>query len=347
VQAILENLERFINYAPYVIGFGLLSSILFIAGYLYAGWSRRRSRPKPDELEHDLVVFETQHQKMVEAVVRLYRASKVPAEEPHNQTAQKVVHSGPRREGWFKALFAKISTASDASVKSRLEAWGVDSEEAMRYLNRVSEYFERRLGTIDQNVHSNSFRPASRSDSTVSDTANSDSSEFVPGDHVGEARQGHRGFSKSASPTDHSDETYNSDKVQELVTHYNRAVVDGSVREEFREKFQPLRVGTVNAEERTANPTIPSQFRETTDGDFFAMLIPESDSYAVLPRLGLTIEAFSYGPGALGEVFDKTRDYDPQHFYSRYSVVSHAEFKRSGEQWALLNPGELNLGLPD
>lgn len=127
-----------------------------------------------------------------------------------------------------------------------------------------------------------------------------------------------------------------------LLELYNRAVTDTEAREQFRDRHMPIRFGTVNAVERRQNPTLDPEFREATDGDFFAFAIPGRKEYAVMPRLGLTIESVSYGAGALGKVFDCPR-YEPGLFYSRYRVRRPATFNRDGDRWELRSPGELDL----
>jgi len=135
--------------------------------------------------------------------------------------------------------------------------------------------------------------------------------------------------------------------VRDVVELYNLAVTDNAARERFREQVEPFRIGTVNAVERRQNPTIEAEFRETTDGDLFAFSISQDNGYAVVPRLGLTIEAVGYSAGALGEVFKKTLDHDPQRYYSRYQVRRPAIFKRDGDRWELVEPGKLDLGPSD
>jgi hypothetical protein len=131
----------------------------------------------------------------------------------------------------------------------------------------------------------------------------------------------------------------------DMVQLYNRAVTDMVARERFREHFCPLRIGTVNAVERRQNPTIKAEIRETTDGDFFA--VPRgSNEFSVFPRLGLTIEAVSFGAGAIGEVY-KTKGHDPKQFYSRYRVKKPAIFELEGELWVLREPGELEFSFGD
>ncbi len=64
----------------------------------------------------------------------------------------------------------------------------------------------------------------------------------------------------------------------------------------------------------------------------------------MFPRLGLTIEAVSYGAGAIGEVFERTQGHEPRLFYSRYRVKHPAVFSLNGDRWELKEPGELELG---
>ena len=136
--------------------------------------------------------------------------------------------------------------------------------------------------------------------------------------------------------------------VSIMVELYNRAVSDSQVREQLREQYQPIRIGTVNAVERRQNPTvtIKAEFREAADGDFFAFPISGSNDHAVFPRLGLTVGPVSYHAGGLGEMFGNP-DYDPKQSYSRYQVREAALFKRDGNNWELVHPGNLDLGAPD
>ncbi|MBC8031144.1 MAG: hypothetical protein H7Z16_13600 [Pyrinomonadaceae bacterium] len=137
-------------------------------------------------------------------------------------------------------------------------------------------------------------------------------------------------------------------KESDIIGLYNQAVTDNVARERFRERHQPVRVGTVNAVERRQNPTatIKPEFKETTDGDFFAFPKSGGNQYEVFPRLGLTIGPVSYNAGALGEMFGNPA-YDPSRSYSRYQVRKPAIFKRDGDCWVLKSPGELDLGLGD
>jgi hypothetical protein len=133
---------------------------------------------------------------------------------------------------------------------------------------------------------------------------------------------------------------------EELVGLYNRAVTDPMASARFRERYQPLRIATTNAVERRQNPTIEEEFKEATNGDFFAVEILGKQSHAVVPRLGLTIEAVSLNAGALAKVFSIS-NYDTSQFYSRYQIRQPAVFKRDGDKWQLVQPGQLDLGDPD
>lgn len=154
-------------------------------------------------------------------------------------------------------------------------------------------------------------------------------------------------LSKPVKPTEQRNDKYLDDGIKCLIDLYNSAITDSMGREQFREHYQPTRIGTVNAVERRQNPTtvITPQFRETTDGDFFAFEL-SAHRYAVTPRLGLTVGAVSYNAGALGEMFGNP-NYDPAQSYSRYRVLKPAIFKRDGDRWELIEAGRLDLGAPD
>ncbi|HZE72491.1 MAG TPA: hypothetical protein VE135_23525 [Pyrinomonadaceae bacterium] len=134
-------------------------------------------------------------------------------------------------------------------------------------------------------------------------------------------------------------------KGASFLEFYNQAVNDPLERERFRESYSPIRIGTVNAVERRQNPTIRPDIRETTDGNFFAFAIAGTNDFEVVPRLGLTIEAVGFTAGAIGEVFQKTRGYNANLFYSGYRVKQPAIFSLEGGRWQLREPGELDLGV--
>ncbi len=156
--------------------------------------------------------------------------------------------------------------------------------------------------------------------------------------------------SKQARPIGHGEKAASRHSIpevgEEIVEIYNRAVNDPFERERLRERYTAVRVGTVNAVERRQNPTIKAEYREASDGDFFAYPIGRG-VYVVVPSLGLTIEAVGYTAGALGVVFGRTQGYDPQRFYSSYRVLQPALFKCEGDRWELISPGELELGPGD
>jgi hypothetical protein len=134
----------------------------------------------------------------------------------------------------------------------------------------------------------------------------------------------------------------------QMIELYNRALADPLASREFREQYQPIRIDIVNAVERRLSPTarIDPEFKQTPDGDFFALPLSEPNKYSVVPRLGLTIGPVSYQAGALGEMFGRP-DYDPAQSYSRYQVRKPALFRRDGDNWELVQPGQIELGAPD
>lgn len=348
-------------------GFGLLCLVMFAFGYGCAVWRRSKKKPKPGDFESELASLEEQSPKMLATVLRVLKATNVPKKLVSDRTGEMRTECNPNKWDRFKAWLSRILSKSrpeETSISSRIRKLETEATDFRKWLDYVSECFENTTRTplppIAQTESNNlplSTQPVTpdikppvvKSDSVYSDLFGAGDSKLAQAlpdiDNVSETdgqfpkiRLANQQTSRplSRAPT-----------AEAILELYNRAVLQISVREEFRETYQPVRIGTVNAEERTRNPTIQSEFRQTTDGDFFALPIQGTDKYSVLPRLGLTIEAVSYGAGAVGQVFSKTPNYDPKLFYSRYAVRIPARFRKVGERWDLIDPGELDLGHPD
>jgi hypothetical protein len=345
---------------------GVLGLVTFALGYGSAAWRRRKRAPKPGDFESELASLENQSSIMAEAVCRLIKLTKIPkpSEGTWEPRAQITLGKWDKVKAGFSKFFHFGVGVQDNTIPSRIKKLETTARVTKRFLNHVSKFIEKghRIpyqqqeqsesgvpSVVNESVRPDKIQPIANDDSLAAELfALSQSS----------ARDGDLEIDRYSDSYDDGLEVRiveqpllggpsQKQSDEDFIQLYNRAVIQSSVREEFREKYQPVRIGTVNAEERTRNPTIASEFRETTDGDFFALPIRGTDKCSVLPRLGLTIEAVSYGAGAVGEVFGKTSDYDPKLFYSRYAVCTPATFRKLGERWDLIEAGKLDLGQPD
>ncbi|MBI1929509.1 carboxypeptidase regulatory-like domain-containing protein [Candidatus Poribacteria bacterium] len=133
--------------------------------------------------------------------------------------------------------------------------------------------------------------------------------------------------------------------VQTFCRLYNVAVEDSNRRSEFTQRYQPLRVGVANASERGRDSDKEPDFQTSPHGDYYAVAVEGDMLYAVVPRFDVTLQSVSYGPGAMGLVFD-CPNYDPQLRYRRVKVAKPAFFEPDPEKqhWTLKEKGELDLG---
>ena len=92
----------------------------------------------------------------------------------------------------------------------------------------------------------------------------------------------------------------------------------------------------------TTRPAIKPVFETADDGDYLAVEV--RDAYAVIPRFGLMIHEPTYGPGAIGYVFE-CRKYSPKLRYVRMNVVKAAVFQPDADKklWELRKKGALAL----
>ena len=128
-----------------------------------------------------------------------------------------------------------------------------------------------------------------------------------------------------------------------LVQLYNRAVDDRGLRSDFRGRFQLLRIGTVNATERRRDPNLIAEFRESSDGNFFAVKIEGQSKYLVILGFDVAVKHTSFEAGAIGEVFN-CPGYDADLSYLFVKLHKPAVFQVNGENWELHQKGELDLG---
>lgn len=362
-----------------LLGFGiglnaLIGSALFIVGLVVGiivmrRWYKKPVPPEYESLETAIRHIDAELGRTNSAVSRVWKKAKF--REHERAVPGQVSSPPPTDKDWkerLKNLFSRLLkedidkeqieelhplTIRLINIKKVIESFGRDLN---YYVDRLSDEQVSNTGGEDQTAGKereapaivDSHQPADAGYSVLfeNDQAQSQTSNYDRTIEVSEySDYSEQQYSNVKKPTPSS---ATAAKIKGgTLELYNRAVTDLVVREQFREQFQPIRIGTTNAVERTGNPTIVAEFRETTDGNFFAFPIHGKKGYAVVPRLGLTIEAVSYSAGAVGEVFSKTQGHDPTLFYSRYSVLKPAIFKCENGRWELQEPGKLDLGPGD
>jgi hypothetical protein len=361
IQHIVESLAR--GFA-YLIVFSLFGLVTFAMGFAFASLrGRKKKESKPTEFESLLLSLEVQIGMTEEALEKLSLATRVPIPPSPEVSTGSSNYIGPSRWEKLRKFFSmsrhskEPDEAMDAAVTKRFQKTADDIKDIRNVINYIRGCFDKKVRDPYQSPNTskdlvstpNSVKQPTRNDEQIpaglfapnTDSISAYEIESLPDPYAKRAAGDLDGFQEAQRT--HATQHVGS----EIIDLYNQAVIENTMREEFRETYRPFRIGTVNAEERTKNPTIDSDFRETTDGDFFAIPIARKDGYAVFPRLGLTIEAVSYGAGAVGEVFKDTPNYNPKLFYSHYRVKEPAIFRREGDRWKLESPGELILGTGD
>ncbi|MBI1923908.1 hypothetical protein HYR99_06620 [Candidatus Poribacteria bacterium] len=138
---------------------------------------------------------------------------------------------------------------------------------------------------------------------------------------------------------------HNLTPMQEFGHLYNAAVEDSKRHSEFAQRYQPVRIGVANAMERRRDSSKEPDFQTSPYGDYFAVVVEGGTRYAVVPRFALTFQESSYGPGAMGQVFE-CPNYDIRQRYPRVKVVKPAVFEPdpARQRWTLKEKGVLDLG---
>jgi hypothetical protein len=334
--------------------YGLAALLLgFVCGILISRWRRTSVRiTRLVELEEQFVSLDEELNRIVDVSGRIWEKAN-PGSSDNAQTFRPKSYRGVRKS-WIKALhratlgkvikkITKRKKRRPPNATSRLAASVVRLKSQTNKLNRAESLLPQ------PSRESPKIRRTNDAGERHSSDTQEDFDLHGAASHYHEWRENREGLApEPAEDRNRSSQEYSPIVRDELLELYNHAVTDNFAREEFRERYQPIRLGTVNAVERRQNPTaeIKPEFRETTDGDFFAFRSAAATTYRVVPRLGLTVGAVSYNAGALGEMFGNPT-YDPAQSYSHYQVRQSAIFKREGDKWLLDSPGQLDLGDPD
>lgn len=315
----MDSLTRLLKYIPSEIGM-LVAWIIFILGLgagILLAWPFKRRIVK--SFAQDISSLQKELKNVDVEIGRLWSIT-FPAD--HRRVAASPIPT--------QAVDVKTSAAADLiNAKKMLESLAAN-------VRSIAQNLEPRLLR-----KSEAGRPMYEPIPVVADSRQHYRRQSGQSDH---SPAPHHSVEDAHEVVAESETTVVDNTPDAMIHLYNRALNDTLAREQFREHYCPTRIGTVNAVERRQNPTIKAEIRETTDGDFFALAMPGSTEFAVFPRFGLTIEAVSYGAGAIGEVFNKTQGHDPKLFYSRYRVRRPAIFRLEGSHWQLQEGGELDLG---
>ena len=132
--------------------------------------------------------------------------------------------------------------------------------------------------------------------------------------------------------------------IQRFCQDYNAGIENPQRKNEFIQRYQPVRVGVTNVMARYHSLTIEPLFQTAPDGDYYAATVEGDGRYAIVPRFDLTLQEYNYGPGAVGQVFE-CPNYNPLLRYRRVTVVKPAFFEPDSarQRWTLKEKGKLNL----
>jgi len=353
-------------YIIFIIEILIAFSVIFMVGYLSAVFRHRRKATTPgfEELEIELKSLEDGINKVKDEADKLFNKAKLRRQPVQSGWKAEItsVHTTSRIRRWkesFTNLFRPKTSPEESRINSFIERLRNVQQDATKIAGQIDsiriwfpdsettqEPPNKNIGTAENSLER---ADSEQLDPVIRDINNFDKSGVSnPLPNIPITRHGNRSsqLAPDASQTHIAGRVPDASMTGDLLELFNRAVSDPLAGEQLRERYQPLRIGTVNAVERRQNPNIAAEFREATNGDFFAFPIPGKNEYAVTPRLGLTIETVSYNAGDLGRVFNYPT-YDPKLYYSNYRVYRPAIFKRDGDRWELFDPGELDLGPGD
>lgn len=133
--------------------------------------------------------------------------------------------------------------------------------------------------------------------------------------------------------------------VRACVEIYNTAINNPAEEGHFMKKYNPMLIDVPNAMQRLRNSDLEPIFVSADKGDFFLIELSDegSTSFAVFPRLGLTISRSNYESGAISQVF-KCPGFNPQFIFKITAVVKPAYFLRGrSNRWDIMTQGKLSI----
>jgi hypothetical protein len=139
-------------------------------------------------------------------------------------------------------------------------------------------------------------------------------------------------------------ESQSAGVLKEICALYNTSRDNQRSRSEFRERYNPIAVSVVNAVDRRRNEKLPPIFETASDGNFVAVSDGSGSRYLVFPNLNLVLQELSFGPGAIGDVFE-CHGFEARCSYPNLRVEQPAIFESHQDgTWKLLKKGRLELG---
>lgn len=120
---------------------------------------------------------------------------------------------------------------------------------------------------------------------------------------------------------------------------YNAGVEDSNKRDEFTQRYRPMRIGV------GGDSSTDLDFQKSPYGDYYAAAIEGETRYAVVPIFDEKNQRSSYEAGVMGQIFECS-NYNPQLRYRRVKVAKPAFFEPdpAKQRWTLKEKGVLDLG---
>ena len=126
-----------------------------------------------------------------------------------------------------------------------------------------------------------------------------------------------------------------------LVSLYNEAAENRDLRDSLWEKFHITLIENVNALDQRIGNTPQPEFRQSNNGNFYAVEDTSSGTFLVVPKFDFTIKSLNYESTVkFGFICP---DFDDNCTYSRFTVLEPALFVKYGDIWKVDRPGRLDL----
>lgn len=248
----------------------------------------------------------------------------------------EIIKNISEAQDWQKLALNSLSFLRQAVSNPAIDANYNKLKEVINTNNQILDYFEKITKGLNA-LQSNTIHPLQATQSITRSLQKINVSAYNYGLTSTDSR--------SSVEKVYQDNSYVIGDTSKLCQDYNSVIDDPSRKSEFVQHYSPIRFGVINAMERRRDPNIDPVFQTASNGEYYAVAIGTSSLYAVMPRFDTTFQAYAYGPGAMGIVFD-CLGYDSKLSYRRIKLKQPASFDhdRAKQQWILKRKGVLDLG---
>ncbi|MBK8809277.1 MAG: hypothetical protein IPN69_00895 [Acidobacteria bacterium] len=239
-----------------------------------------------------------------------------------------------------------LSLNEERSLQEELKILNSELRQINLKVQKIKDLYRPQMTKLDQSQKT--FGKTSPSNETSIYIAETERPISNQGPYVGYTESHHNQTTSFLDPSG-EESRYKTivvpydDPRRDFIDLYNLSVDDRTKRQDFWAKYQNThRFGNKNAYAQARGETTEFDFRSKDSGEFLAVKLSNEPNHLVVPIFGTTISETSFNEGGFGRVYN-CPNYQSGHSHALSEIIRPAEFSQNGDQWVLINTGELSL----